>query len=75
MKTSIGAIIVHAGNPENSNPYRGEGLFGNERKQALADLKHNVPRPDLTYWIAAESGGARQIHDGRDVNWETSGIK
>ena len=74
MKANIGDVLVHKGEPDNSNPYRGESLSGDERKAALKAFKNRLHTGAYTFWYAPRYGGAKRITDPDDVNWETSGV-
>ena len=71
MKTSIGDVLVHKGEPDNSNPYRGHSVMGEERKSALQAFRDRKHVGCYTFWIAPGSGGARRTIDPDDVNWDT----
>jgi hypothetical protein len=72
VKAHIGDVVVHHGEPPNSNPYHGNGLMGPERRAALAAFKRGE-NGEHTFWYAPCGGGARRITK-EEVNWKTSGV-
>lgn len=70
----IGDVLVHRSEIPRSNPYIGESLCGKERVEALRCFKYGGDTSQYTFWFAPSCGGARQITDPVEVNWETSGL-
>lgn len=79
LKTSIGDVLIHHGEPPDGNPYRGWGriagepvtcLAGNGRAPALAAFRDGHDTGDLTFWHGPTNGGARRITDPDDINWK-----
>jgi len=68
----IGDVLVIRGEP--TNPYREDSLSGPPRHEALRKFMLGVPQPELTFWYAHCSGGAKRCTRD-EVNWETSGVK
>jgi hypothetical protein len=73
-KYQIGDVLVIRGEPPEVNPYRGDDLYGPARHEALRKFMLGVPQPELTFWYAPCSGGAKRCTRD-EVNWETSGVK
>lgn len=74
-KATIGDVLVHLGEPEDGNPYRGASLMGPLRVLALrAFLEGDPLAAQFTYWYGPASGGARRLEDPDGVRWDTSGI-
>jgi hypothetical protein len=70
----VGNVLVIRGEPPEVNPYRGDDLYGPKRHEALRKFMLGVPQPELTFWYAHCSGGAKRCTRD-EVNWETSGVK
>jgi hypothetical protein len=76
MKYHIGDILVHNGEPDNSNPYRGQAIEGTERKEALTLFKNNLTlQKNYTFWYAPYCGGAKRVISPDEIEWGTSGLK
>jgi hypothetical protein len=71
MKITIGDLLVHKGEPDNSNPYRGNSICGEERKSALKAFMDRKHTGCYTFWHAPACGGARRVIDPEEVAWET----
>ena len=73
--TGVADVIVHVGEPDNSNPYRGHGLIGDERVAALTAFRNNLASvAKYTFWYAPSGGGARRLGSPAEINWVTSEI-
>jgi hypothetical protein len=70
----VGDVLVIRGEPPFVNPYRGDDLYGLERRKALRKFMLGVPQPELTFWYAPGSGGAKPCTND-EVDWESSGVK
>lgn len=74
-KIHIGDVLVHEGEPHDSNPYHGYSLIGAPRKHALRLFKHGLDLDaTYTFWHAPANGGASQLTDPSKVDWESSGV-
>lgn len=73
MKTTyhVGDVLVIRGEPPEVNPYRGDSLSGPTRREALRKFMLGVPQPELTFWYAPGSGGAKPCTND-EVDWESS---
>lgn len=61
---------MHRGVPPEGNPYlRGVDLMGHERATALYRWRDGLPVADYTFWYAPACGGARQLTDPAEVEW------
>jgi hypothetical protein len=70
----VGDVLVIRGEPPFANPYRGDSLSGTTRREALRKFMLGVPQPELTFWYAPGSGGAKPCTND-EVDWESSGVK
>ena len=66
---NIGSVLVHKGEPDNSNPYRGESLCGDERVSALRAFRDRKHTGAYTFWHAPANGGASRLVDPESVDW------
>lgn len=75
MKHHIGNVVVHRGTPPENNPYRGQSLYYAPRVNALWAFRSGEDTSAFTFWYAPSSGGAKQITDPAEIDWETSGVE
>lgn len=83
-KVSIGNIVIHRGEPDTSNPYRGHGnrvgeritsVSGDERVKALSDFANHRDTSGYTFWYAPPGGGARRLSGPHEVAWAGSNVE
>lgn len=76
-KYYIGDVVIHLGEPDNSNPYRGCGsgtypethVCGDDRVAAFHEYKETGKRGKYTFWYAPASGGAKRINNRDEIDW------
>lgn len=67
--STIGDVIVVAGNPADDNPYTAPRISGEERAELLAAFRDGADVADTTFWHAPAAGGAFRITSPDQVNW------
>lgn len=66
---TIGDVTVVVGRPPQENPYRGEGLMGPEREEALVRYRDGGDTTAWSFWYAPAGGGARELDSPDQVDW------
>lgn len=66
----IGDILVHRGEPQAGNPYRGSSICGRERSKALGRFLRLGEISPYSFWHAPACGGAKRLETPPNVQRE-----